>query len=57
MTQRFFGAAALMLALLMSNAAAAQTQNGIAPVSLRGYPWLGYTSTPIPAWFGMAISG
>ena len=30
MTQRFFGAAALMLALLMSNAAAAQTRNDIA---------------------------
>ena len=46
MTQRFFGAAALMLALLISNAAAAQTRNDIAPVFSRGYPWWGYYQDP-----------
>ena len=46
MTQRFFGATALVLALLMSNAAAAQTWNDIAPVSSRGYPWWGYYQDP-----------
>jgi hypothetical protein len=42
MTQRFFGAAAVMLALLTSNAAPAQTRNDIAPESSPGYPWWGY---------------
>jgi hypothetical protein len=37
MTQRSFGAAALMLALLMSNVAGAQTWNNITS----GYPWWG----------------
>jgi hypothetical protein len=46
MTQWFFGAAALMLAVLMSNAAAAQTRNDIAPVSWRGYPGWGYDQHP-----------
>ena len=46
MTQRFFGAAALMLALLMSNAAAAQTRNDIVPVSSRGYPLWGDDQHP-----------
>jgi hypothetical protein len=48
MTQRLFGAAALMLALLMSNAAAAQTWSGFTPVSSRGYPWWGYDQHPNP---------
>jgi hypothetical protein len=42
MTQRFLGAAAVMLALLMSNAAAAQTRNDIAANVFAGYPWWGY---------------
>jgi len=46
MRQRFFGAATLMLALLMSNAAAAQMRNDIVPVSSRGYPWWGYYQDP-----------
>jgi hypothetical protein len=41
MTQRFFGPAALMLVLLMSNAAAAQTWNNIPPAS-----WWGYDQHP-----------
>ena len=48
MTQRFFGPAALMLALLMSNAAAAQTRNDFAPGVFAGYPWLGYYQHPDP---------
>lgn len=44
MTQRFFGAAALMLALLMSNAATAQTRD--APVPSSGHPWWSYYQPP-----------
>jgi hypothetical protein len=39
MTQRFLSAAAVMLALLMSNAAAAQTQNDIAWSAFARHPW------------------
>jgi hypothetical protein len=48
MTQRFFGAAALMLALLMSNAAAAQTRTDIAASAFAWYPWSGYYQHPNP---------
>jgi hypothetical protein len=43
MTQRSFRTAALMLALLMSNAATAQPRNNIA-----WYPWLGHYQHPNP---------
>ena len=46
MTQRFFGAAALMLALLMSNAAAAQVRNGTAATVFAWYPGWGYDRHP-----------
>jgi hypothetical protein len=39
MTQRFLGAAAVMLALLMSNAAAAQTRDDIAGSASTRYAW------------------
>jgi hypothetical protein len=54
MTQRLFGAAALMLALLMSNAAAAQTRDDIAARVLTRYPWWDYYQHPNPcmAWDG-----
>ena len=42
MTQRFFGAAILTLALLMSNAAAAQTRNSIVASASAWVPWWGY---------------
>lgn len=46
MTQRLCGAAALMLALLISNAAAAQSRNDIAASSFAWYsPW-GYYQHP-----------
>ena len=46
MTHRFFGAAALMLALLMSNAVAAQTRNDKAASAFAWYPWWGYDQHP-----------
>ena len=46
MTRRLFGAAALMLALLISNAAAAQTRNDIAPRAFASYPWWGFYQDP-----------
>jgi hypothetical protein len=54
MTQRFFGAAILTLALLMSNAAAAQTRNHSAAGAFAWYPWLGYHQHPnrCMAWDG-----
>jgi hypothetical protein len=54
MTQRLFGAAALTLALLMSNAAAAQTRNDIATGGFAWDPWWGYYQPPNPcmAWDG-----
>ena len=42
MTQRLCGAAALMLALLISNAAAAQPRNDIAANAFAWHPWSGY---------------
>jgi hypothetical protein len=46
MTQRVGGAAALILTLLMSNAAAAR--NGIAAGGFAWYPWWGYYQHPNP---------
>jgi hypothetical protein len=42
MTQRLLSAPAVMLAMLMSNAAAAQTQNDIAASAFARYPSWGY---------------
>jgi hypothetical protein len=44
MTQRLLGAAALMLVLLASNAATAQTRYDFAPTVFT--PWLGYYPHP-----------
>jgi hypothetical protein len=54
MTQRFFGAAALMLALLMSNAAAAHMRDDIAVRVSASYPWWGYYQqlSPCMVWDG-----
>ena len=46
MTHRFFGATALTLALLMSNAAAAQARNDNAANAFAWYPWWGYNQHP-----------
>jgi len=54
MTQRSFGAAALMLSLLISNAAAAQTRSDVAAGAFAWYPWWGYYQQPsgCMAWDG-----
>jgi hypothetical protein len=49
MTQRSFGAAALILALLMSNAAAAQTWSNMTSISSRGW---GYDPSRCIVWDG-----